>query len=61
MKCIGEGKGLVYVGSHEPGGRELKEKRGEEGEGEREVREGMRGAGALERETKGLGAMLHGC
>ena len=28
-KCIGEGMGLVYVGSHEPGGRELKKKRGE--------------------------------
>ena len=35
MKCIGEGKGLVYVASHEPGGRELKEKRGEERESER--------------------------
>ena len=29
MKCIGKGNGLVCVGSHEPGGRELKEKRGE--------------------------------
>ena len=27
-KYIGKGEGLVYVGSHEPGGKKLKKKRG---------------------------------